>query len=604
MSFTQEAAIFLAAAISAVTLFNRLGFGSVLGYLVAGVVIGPWGFGFITSVENIFHFAELGVVLLLFLIGLELRPSRLWVLRRSVFGMGLAQVLATAAVITAVGMVVGLPTTTATIIGLGLSLSSTAFAIQLLAEKKQINTIHGRAAFAILLFQDLAVIPMLALLPLFTNGGQTLSHDMITQNVATGVIGIVVLVVGGHYLLRPVFRMVASAGSNEIFTATSLMVVIVSTLIMQMSGLSMALGAFVAGMLLADSEYRHEIESNIEPFKGLLMGLFFMAVGMSVNLGLLSSKPVEILALVLALLAIKFIMLYGLGRAFGLPVRCTRNLAFILPQGGEFGFILFTAATAYGIIGQGLTDSLILVVSVSMAATPLLVLFNEKVIKPRLDALKPPAFDRIDEPGNAVIIAGFGRVGQIIGRILRVKHVPFTALEISPTQVDFVRKFGGKLYYGDASRVELLRAAHAEEARVFVIAVDDIEASIKIAETVKTHFPNLTIIARVRNRHHAHRMMDLGIKTFVREVYLSSLKLAEEVLCGLGMSREEVVSSIEKFKTYDDAALIKQHAIHHDETQLIQSVKDAAGELQTLFEADAAAQKLPSAPQKQLEQLD
>ena len=604
MSFTQEAAIFLAAAISAVTLFNRLGFGSVLGYLVAGVVIGPWGFGFITSVENIFHFAELGVVLLLFLIGLELRPSRLWVLRRSVFGMGLAQVLATAAVITAVGMVVGLPTTTATIIGLGLSLSSTAFAIQLLAEKKQINTIHGRAAFAILLFQDLAGTPMLALLPLFANGGQTLSHDMITQNVATGVIGIVVLVVGGHYLLRPVFRMVASAGSNEIFTATSLMVVIVSTLIMQMSGLSMALGAFVAGMLLADSEYRHEIESNIEPFKGLLMGLFFMAVGMSVNLGLLSSKPVEILALVLALLAIKFIMLYGLGRAFGLPVRCTRNLAFILPQGGEFGFILFTAATAYGIIGQGLTDSLILVVSVSMAATPLLVLFNEKVIKPRLDALKPPAFDRIDEPGNAVIIAGFGRVGQIIGRILRVKHVPFTALEISPTQVDFVRKFGGKLYYGDASRVELLRAAHAEEARVFVIAVDDIEASIKIAETVKTHFPNLTIIARVRNRHHAHRMMDLGIKTFVREVYLSSLKLAEEVLCGLGMSREEVVSSIEKFKTYDDAALIKQHAIHHDETQLIQSVKDAAGELQALFEADAAAQKLPSASQKQLEQFD
>lgn len=591
MSFIQEAAIFLAAAIIAVTLFNKLGFGSVLGYLVAGVVIGPWGFGFITGVEDILHFAELGVVLLLFLIGLELQPSRLWILRRSIFGMGLAQVLVTMLVFSVVGVFAGLSMTVSIVIGFGLSLSSTAFVLQILAEKKQLNTVHGRSAFAILLFQDLAVIPVLALLPLLGTGENIISDGGVTQSVITGVIGIIVLVVGGHYLLRPVFRVVASSGSHEIFVATSLMVVLTSTLIMQASGLSMALGSFVAGVLLADSEYRHEIEANIEPFKGLLMGLFFIAVGMEVNLGLLGSKPLLIIAMVVALIAIKFIVLYGLGRVFMLPARCARNLAFVLPQGGEFAFVLFAVATSYKILEQGMTDTLILVVSLSMAFTPLLLMLNEKVLRPWLDRRAQGPFDRIDEPGNPVIIAGFGRVGQIIGRILRVRNIAFTALEISPTQVDFVRKFGGKLYYGDASRIELLRAAHAEQAKVFVLAIDDVESSIKTAETVKAHFPNLEIIARVRNRHHAHMLMDLGIKTFVRETYLSSLRLAEEVLCGLGLAREEVISSIEKFKVHDEANLIKQHAIHHDESQLIQSVKEAAAELQDLFETDMASQK-------------
>jgi len=591
MSFTQEAAIFLAAAIIAVTFFNKLGFGSVLGYLIAGVVIGPWGFGLITGVENILHFAEFGVVLLLFLIGLELQPSRLWVLRRSIFGMGLAQVLVTALVLTVISALTGLSLSVSIIIGLGLSLSSTAFVLQLLTEKKQLNTLHGRSAFAILLFQDLAVIPMLALLPLLGVSDNVISNHSVIQSVITGVVGIIILVVGGHYLLRPVLRVVSSSGSHEIFTATSLMVVITSTLIMEASGLSMALGAFVAGVLLADSEYRHEIEANIEPFKGLLLGLFFIAVGMEVNLGLLGAKPVMIIAVVAALLVVKFAVLYGLGLGFRLPTRCARNLAFVLPQGGEFAFVLFTAATTYQILDQGLTDTLILVVSLSMAFTPLLLTLNEKVLKPWLDGSKQPPFDRIDEPGTQVIIAGFGRVGQIIGRILRVRNIAFTALEISTTQVDFVRKYGGKIYYGDASRIELLRAAHAEQARIFVLAIDDIESSIKTAETVKANFPNLEIIARVRNRHHAHMLMDLGIKIFVRETYLSSLKLAEEVLCSLGLARSDVVSSIEKFKTYDEENLIKQHAIHHDELKLIQSVKDAAMELQDLFEADMASQK-------------
>jgi len=304
----------------------------------------------------------------------------------------------------------------------------------------------------------------------------------------------------------------------------------------------------------------------------------------------LVSRPGTVLALVAALLLAKFVVLYALGLGFRMPKRCTRNLAFVLSQGGEFAFVLFAAATAYRILDQSIADILVLVVSLSMAATPLLFTFNEKMLKPWLDDQVQPVFDRIDDPGTPVIIAGFGRVGQIIGRLLRIKHIPFTALEISQTQVDFVRKFGGKLYYGDASRIDLLRAAHIEQAKIFVLAVDDVEASLKIAEAVKSHFPKVEIYARVRNRHHAHMLMDLGVKKFVRETYFSSLRLAEQVLCGLGVDNAEATSSIEKFREYDEAALIRQHAFHHDETQLIQSVKDAAEELQSLFETDIASQ--------------
>src|SRR3569832_1667012 len=591
MDSLQEAAIFLGAAIVAVTLFNRLGFGSVLGYLVAGVVIGPWGLGLITGVENILHFGELGVVLLLFLIGLELQPSRLWVLRRSIFGMGLAQVLLTGTLLALAAWWLGLHAAGAVIVGFALSLSSTAFVLQLLAEKKQLNTVHGRASFSILLFQDLAVIPLLALLPLLGAHEFTSTGTAVSQKVLVGVMALVVLVVGGHYLLRPVFRLVASAGSHEIFTATSLMLVIASTLLMQSAGISMALGAVVAGMLLADSEYRHEIEANIEPFKGLLLGLFFMGVGMSIHFGLLAAHPLQVLGLVIGLLVIKSAVLYVLSRAFRLPADGARKLAVVLPQGGEFAFVLFSAAITYQVLDRHTADLRILVGSLRMSATPLLLLANERLLTPWLGRQGPAEFDRIDEPGNPVIIAGFGRVGQIVGRLLRVKQIPFTALEISQTQVDFVRTFGGKLYYGDASRLDLLRAAHIEQARVFVLAVDDVEASLKIAETVKRNFPHLQIYARARNRHHAHLLMDLGIKHFVRETYYSSLRLAEQVLCGLGLPRADVAESIEKFRTHDEAALIKQHAIHHDEKQFIQSVKDAAEELQSLFEADAASQQ-------------
>ena len=436
------------------------------------------------------------------------------------------------------------------------------------------------------MFQDLAIIPLLAVLPLLGAGDSSLDTDGMLQDVLIGVAALIVLVVGGHYLLRPIFRLISASRSHDIFIASSLMIVVGSTLLMEQAGLSMALGAFIAGVLLADSEYRHEVEANIEPFKGLLLGLFFIAVGMSVNIGQLAAEPLSILALVGALLLIKFVVLYVLGQLFSLPVRCSRNLAFVLPQGGEFAFVLFAAAVSQHVLDQALVDNLILIVSLSMAATPLLVMVNEKLLRPWLDGTAAPAFDRIDDSGNPVIIAGFGRVGQIVGRILRVKKIPFTALEVNPTQVDFVRKFGGKIYYGDASRIELLRAAHAEQARIFVLAIDDIESSLRTVETVKKHFPHLQIIARARNRHHVHMLMDHDIRLFVRETYLSSLQLAEYVLSTLGQSKAEVQATITKFKDHDEANLLKQHAIHHDESRLIQSVKDAAAELEELFELD------------------
>ncbi|MGE0372279.1 MAG: monovalent cation:proton antiporter-2 (CPA2) family protein [Gammaproteobacteria bacterium] len=596
MTLLQQAAIYLGAAIIAVPLFNRLGFGSILGYLIAGIAIGPWMLGLVTDVDNIFHFAELGVVLLLFLIGLELQPSRLWVLRRSIFGLGTAQVAVTGAALAAAGWwFLDLAPAAALVAGLGLSLSSTAFVLQLLAERKQLTTISGRAAFSVLLFQDLAVVPMLALIPLL--GPQVGGHGPITPSgVLAALAAFVILVAVGRYLLRPVFRVVASAGGPEIFAAAALLVVIGAAVLMESAGFSMALGAFLAGVLLADSEYRHELEANIQPFKGLLLGLFFIAVGMSVNIDLISERPLAIAALVCGLLLVKALVLYGVARLFRIDGPHARNLAIVLPQGGEFAFVLFSVAVEHQVLERGLVDLLIVAVTLSMAATPLLYLFNERVLRRWLEGEAPPVFDTISEDDAApVIIAGFGRVGQVVGRVLRMSQIPFTALEISQSQVDFVRKFGGKLYYGDASRLDLLRAAHADKAKLLVLAIDDIEASVKTARTVRQHFPNLEILARVRNRHHAHLLMDLGIQVLVREAYFSSLELTRRALCRLGFSEAQSRLTINTFREYDEEALIKQHAIHQDEKMMIQSVKAAARELEALFESDIKSQGRPEA---------
>lgn len=586
MSLLQEAIIYLVAAIIAVPISKRLGFGSVLGYLAAGIIIGPFGLRFIRDPEHILHFAELGVVFLLFIIGLELQPSRLWVLRRMVFGLGSAQVVLSAIVIGLLAWTYGFTPTAAAVSGLILALSSTAFVLQLLAEKKQLTTVHGRAAFSILLFQDLAVIPLIALLPLIGSGtsGESQFDPLMVGISLASIAG---LIIGGHFLLRPLLRIAAHSKLPELFTATALLVVIGAALFMQFAGMSMVLGAFIAGMLLADSEYRHELEADLAPFKGLLLGLFFIAVGMSVNIGLLLEEPKTILLFVVGLMAAKAIVLYPLAKAFGLcNTKGALSLAAVLSQGGEFAFVLFAVVAREQIIDTTQIDRLILAVAVSMLLTPVVYLIIEYVTG-RMGEKDDAEYDEMEDAGNAVIIAGFGRIGQIIGRLLRVKGQSFTALEIDSSQVDVIRRYGSKVYFGDAGRLDLLRAAGADRAKLLVLAIDDVEASIKTVETVIRHFPHLNIVARARNRRHAHKLMDLGITHIFRETLLSSLAMSERVLEMLGFDQEEVRRVIDTFAERDKRLLDEQHAIHHDEERLIQSAKDTARELESLLRNDS-----------------
>ncbi len=586
MSLLQEAIIYLVAAIIAVPISKRLGLGSVLGYLAAGILIGPFGLRFIRDPEHILHFAELGVVFLLFIIGLELQPSRLWVLRRMIFGLGSAQVILSAIVIGLLAWTYGFTPTAAAVSGLILALSSTAFVLQLLAEKKQLTTTHGRAAFSILLFQDLAVIPLIALLPLIGSGASG-ENQFDPLKVGITLASIAGLIIGGHFLLRPLFRIVAQAKLPELFTATALLVVIGAALFMQFAGLSMVLGAFIAGMLLADSEYRHELEADLAPFKGLLLGLFFIAVGMSVNIGLLLKEPMTILLFVVGLMVAKAIVLYPLARVFGLcNTRGALRLAAVLSQGGEFAFVLFALVAREQIIDTTQIDRLILAVVISMMLTPVVYLIIEYVTGRTAEKVAAE-YDGMEDEGHAVIIAGFGRVGQIVGRLLRVKGQSFTALEIDSSQVDVVRRYGSKVHFGDAGRLDLLRAAGAERAKLLVLAIDDIESSVRTAETVTRNFPHLTIIARARNRRHAHTLMDLGITHIFRETLFSSLAMSGRVLDMLGFDQEEVRRSIDTFREHDRRLLDEQHAIHHDEERLIQSAKDTARELESLLRNDS-----------------
>ncbi len=579
-----EAAIFLTAAVVAVPISKRLGLGSVLGYLAAGIVIGPWGLSLISEVENILHFAEFGVVLLLFIIGLELQPARLWVMRKSVFGLGALQVIVTSSILTACAYALGVPMGAALIIAFALSLSSTAFALQLMAEKHQLTTRHGRSAFSILLFQDLAVIPVLALIPILSGGAEaTLGATLLSAVTAVLVIGVVI--VGGHYLLHHVLGLIAATEVREVFTAVALLIVIGNALLMEWAGLSMGLGAFLAGVLVADSEYRHALEADIEPLKGLLLGLFFIAVGMSVNVGLVSQQWPLIFGLVAGLLLIKFLVLLILGTLGRSQIRSALSLASVIPQGGEFAFVIFGAAVGAGLMRPDLSDLLIVVVTLTMAVTPLIVLANERLQRtttaPRLREYEHP----VDEE-NKVIIAGFGRFGQIVARILRAKKIGFTALESSAGQVDFVKRYGNKIYYGDASRVDLLRAAHADKAEILVLAIDDTEASLWTAEVVTKNFPNLKIYARARNRKHAYQLMDLGVFTIWRETLMSSLDMARSVLMGLGSSKSEADHAVQTFRAHDEKRLLEHHGMHNDEERMVYLAQQSAAELEQLFAED------------------
>ena len=578
-SLTTFAALLLASVLF-VPLFKRAGLGTVLGYLAVGMLIGPFGVKLVRDPDNLLHTAELGVVLLLFVIGLELKPSRLWALRRPVFGLGALQLFGVAAALAGAGRyLLGLSLPAASVVGIILALSSTAFVLPTLAERRELSTRYGREAFAILLFQDLSVIPLLALIPLFGTGRSTaLTHP------AVGLGLLLVVAVVGRPLLDNLFRYVARVNSREMFTAAALVTVLGLALMMQAGGLSMSLGAFVAGVLLADSEFRHELEASIAPFQGLLLGLFFMAVGMSTNLGLLVQFPMQILGLTAGLIFVKVVVLYVLRRLMGGVPGEARMLALALAQGGEFAFVLFDAAQSFKVLGEVQADKLTLVVALSMAASPLLLLIGDRLARAERNRQPVRAFDEIPDESSEVVIAGFGRVGQIIGRLLLARGVSFTALDADAGQVDTVRRFGLKVFYGDAAHLDLLHAAQLGQAKVFVLAIDDVEASLRTAELVRKHFPHVQIVARARNRFHASRLMDLGIERQIREPLPSSLEMARWTLELLHEPPALAEQMVNRLARHDAAVLARQQAISHDESKLIQSSLEAREELVQILE--------------------
>lgn len=587
MSPLQQAALFLVAAVVFVPLFRWLKLSSILGYVAAGVILGPWGLGLINDVESILHASEFGVVLLMFVIGLELQPSRLWALRRAVFGMGSGQVLSCTILIAAAAFVAGVGTLASAIVGFGLALSSTALVLQVLAERGQLKAAHGRSAFGILLFQDIAVLPVLAILPLATRDAQPLGESLFALGRLFLVMAAVV--VGGRVLLKPVLRLIARTRVTEVFTAAALLIVIGMALAVSAVGLSMSLGAFMAGVLLADSEFRHELEADIEPFKGLLLGLFFIAVGMSANLGLITGEPLVVLAVTLGFMALKFVAIAALGRVARLTTASSLKLGLSLMAGGEFAFVLFTLAATQGALESEIAERLVLAVTLSMIAGPLMSAAYEAAAKRwvRRDGERP--YDTIDPSDGKVLIAGFGRFGQVVGRVLRAKHIEFTALDASSANIDFIRRFGAHVYYGDASRLDMLRAAGADHATVMLVAIDDVEASLRCVGLARQHFPHLRVIARARNRQHAFRLMELGVRLVIRETYASSLETAVAVLEAIGESATSARSTARRFREHDEKTLLRQFAVRDDDSKLIASAAESARQLEQLFESDRKA---------------
>ncbi len=581
-----HAAIVLLAAVIAVSLFRRFKLSAILGYLAAGIAVGPFGLGIVADIQQTMHVAELGVVLLLFVIGLELRPARLRVMRRSTIRLGVPQMLLTTLLLMGLARALGLPWSTALVIGFALSLSSTPLVLQLLAERGQLTSQQGRAAFTVLLLQDIAVMPMLVLLPLLGDGGREGGMATLALTTARGVGALVALVFGGRYVLRPLLRGAAASGSKEVLTAAALLAVAGAALLADAAGLSMALGAFAGGVLLADSEYRHELEADLEPFKGLLLGLFFVTVGASVNLELLRVDALNVVAIACGVMALKAGVLLAIGRASGQSAEVATSLALALPQAGEFGFVLFSGAVDSGSMSQALSDTLVLAVTLSMVLSPLLIVAHTRLAARFASAAPAAPYDAPRESEIRVIVAGFGRFGQIPGRVLRGRGIRFLALDVDLAQVDTVVRTGHRVYYGDGSRLELLESAGARQAEVLVLAMDDVEASVYTAELARRHFTNLKILARARNRQHALRLMELGVHYAVRELYGSSLELTERLLEALGDERPEALRTVERFRAHDEATLQEQLAFKDDEQKLIQTSKQAAEELARLFAAD------------------
>ncbi|MBD9480849.1 monovalent cation:proton antiporter-2 (CPA2) family protein [Pseudoxanthomonas sp. PXM02] len=591
----ELALVFLLAAVIAVPVFKRFGLGAVLAYLVAGVVLGPDGLALVRDADRILNAAEIGVVMMLFVIGLELSPSRLRVMRKPVFGAGGLQVLLSAVVLGGIALAFEHHWKTALVIGLGLALSSTAVSLQLLAEHKELTSEHGRLGFAILLFQDLVAIPLLAAIPLLGGAkNETLTWTMVLH--AVGAIAIVIL--GGRLVLRQLFRIVARTRMPEVFTATALLVVLGIAWFMQLAGLSAGLGAFLAGVLLSDSEFRHELESQIDPFKGLLLGLFFIAVGMDIDLDAVVKEPGLVAAGVAVLLTVKFGLLFGIGRWPGrLDPRGALMLAGTLWLGGEFAFVVFSEAARVKLMDAELRNQLTAIVGVSMALTPLLLLGLHRLLaevkhKP---SAAPRTFDEIPDEQPQVLIAGMGRFGQIVARLLTAQRIPFVALEHSPDTVDTLRRFGNiRLYYGDPTRPDLLRSAGAQHVKVFVIAMDDPDTNIKATRLIRRMYPDARVLARARNRQHAWRLMDLSAEAY-RETLGSSLEMAQQVLVELGLPPETAAEHARRFRQHDEKLLRAQYLVYDDDGAVIQTARDAVSDLEKLFEADATGEDAPPA---------
>jgi glutathione-regulated potassium-efflux system ancillary protein KefC len=590
-SLLTNALVYLAAAVLAVPLSKRLGMGTVLGYLAAGILIGPYGLKLIANVEDALHFAEFGVVLLLFLIGLELEPDRLWALRRPIFGWGGAQVAAVALVLFGAALLLGVGWKLALIAGLGLSLSSTAIALASLEERNLMPTPAGQAGFAILLFQDIAAIPMIAIVPLLgipddagAGGGFWLA--------ALRVVGVLAgLIFGGRYLVRPLLQVIARTDTREIFTAFALLLIIAISLLMQWIGMSMALGAFMAGVLLADSEYRHALETDLEPFKGLLLGLFFIAVGMSVDFAVFLAHPWLILGLVAGFLAIKTAVLYGLSRLLGIARGQHLQFALLLSQGGEFAFVVFGAAATARVFSEDVASTLVVVVALSMVITPLVLMAYDRLAARRESRDVKPDADAIEPNEDHVIVAGFGRFGQIVGRFLNANGIKLTVLDHDPDQIEVLRRFGFKVFYGDATRADLLRAAGAARARALVVAIDDIEDSLELVDTVRRDHPGLQIFARARNVTHYYQLMDRGVTMIERETFESALQLGRSVLtAGLGHNAYRVRQSALKFRKLNIANVNAVYPYYKDREQYVSMAKRAREELEEMIARDRRSQ--------------
>ncbi len=586
--FLLQALVYLGAAVITVPLFKRLGLGSVLGYLVAGLVIGPFGFKLIPDVESVLQISELGVVLLLFLVGLELNPARLWEMRRSIFGLGGLQVLLTIAIVSVLTRLTQLPWSVCVVMGMAVSMSSTAIAIQILNERSLLKTAAGQSAFSVALFQDLAVVPLMLILGLLSpdNANEPL-FNWSKMAKAAGIIA--AMVIAGRFILKPLLRLVAKTGMREIFIACALLLIVGSALLTASVGLSMALGSFLAGVLLADSEYRMELEVDIDPFKGLLLGLFFIAVGMSIDVGLILKQPLLIISLAIAAVAIKFFVLRALGLAFKLCRADGWVFAIIISQIGEFAFVLTSVAQSEKVLSPAQSGLVNAVVAFSMLTTPLLMVLYSKFIAPKLSTSGANKEPEIFQETQPVIIAGVGRFGQMVARVLQAKGTPITLVDVDPNQLELMERFGWKTHYGDARRPDVLESAGIHHARLIILAMDDVAAVKETAEYIKEHFPNVKIIARARSRVQAFELIAMNV-TAIRETFESSLTAAQHALTAMGFSLHDAQQSVESFREHDEKMLIEMAGKHDDQSKLIAAAERSRQELRRLLSNETTAQ--------------